>query len=66
VNTAAGETIYNDRSTGYWIEWYGGVPYAKAGGDWNIEKANGVVLDYKEHDCKQLNEKGVKLKVYLC
>jgi hypothetical protein len=66
VNTAAGETIYNDWSTGYWIEWYGGVPYAKAGGDWNIEKANGVVLDYKEHDCKQLNEKGVKLKVYLC
>lgn len=67
VTLAEGKTIHNDWSTGYWIEWYGGVPYAKAGGDWNIEKATGIVLDYREHEkCSQKNEKGAKLKVFIC
>lgn len=51
IEMAGGETIYNSWGTGYWIDYYGGKAFAHAGGVWDLNCTNCIVLDYFEHDC---------------
>jgi len=65
VSEAEGQVICNDWSTGYWIEWFGGKPLAKGGGEQLCTGCQDcTILSYREFDCEQINEG--RLKVYRC
>jgi len=68
VREANGGKIYNDWSLGHLVEYYGGVPYAKSGGEWPDVNCTGCVKLTRrelEKPCTCINCPA-RLAVYRC
>lgn len=69
VAEARGETICNDWGTGHLLEFLGGKPLAKGGGEqlcYGCEDC--LVLSYREFDCPLINkvERDTDIRLYRC